>query len=85
MEAYGWLKVTRKNYWLKCANYYREYNEDQWDVILNGFGNDIPDVKQFIINLNELNSRVTTNDRPFFFKIAKVKTHIKELKKCQKD
>lgn len=83
-EAYGWLKVTRKNYWIPCANYYREFTEDQWDVMLAGFGRDITDVKVFKRNLKALHSRVTSNERPFFFKIALVNIKIKEIKKCQK-
>lgn len=83
MEAYGWLKVTYKRYWIPCANYYREYTEDQWNVILGGFGDDMVDVQQFKLDLKELNARVISNDRPFFFKIAKVNIKIKEIKRCQ--
>lgn len=78
IEAIGWLKVTRKRYWLPCANFYREYTEEQWDVILAGFGDDIPDVQVFKENLQNLKARVTSNERPLFFKIAKINIILKE-------
>jgi hypothetical protein len=85
LKAYGWLKTVRKKYWVPCANYYREHSEDAWDLLLKGFGDDMPDVQVFISNLKVLQAAIKTNDRPFFFKIALVNNHIKEIKKCQKD
>ena len=84
MEANGWLKLVRRKYWIPCQNYAMNHTTEQLDVLDGGFGKGLPDYDNYANNLKELNAVVTSNERPFFFKIAKVNLKIREIKKCQK-
>ena len=82
--AHAWLTIIRDKYWLPCANCEMQFEPNQFELLLTEFGNDLLEIQDFKKNLKLLDEAVKTNDRPFFFKIAKVNKKIKEIERCQK-
>lgn len=83
-DAFGWLSVIYRK-WYECAELYSRFDKDSWDMFLDerdDFGSRVPEVKDFKKNLRDLHESVTSNNRPFFFKISLVNKYIKE-QKCQ--
>ena len=81
LKGWGWLKHIRETYWKPCANTYLLYTKEEWDYALIGdYGKDMPEVRDFKRQLAKLNEHVTSNTRPFFFKIAMVNLKLKEIR-----
>lgn len=81
LTAYTWLKNVREKYWKPCATTYMEFPDKEWDILLSPLGQGVPQVRQFKRELSTLVNHITSNTRPFFFKVAQSNIHIKEMKK----